>query len=158
MRHRASRLLLYLAALPSLYFGLVYLVRVFLGTGWAANYHERLAAGLPYAEVPAPIAALYTTLVGVLGALFLAIGAAQIVLIAGTDLARITAAWQSLAVLNGVALGGLIAVNLRNGLDSPWWMNAIALVLVAIGLSLARPIAIAIAEVGSLRRAQPHAN
>lgn len=139
-RARIGRTLLYVAALPSAGFGLSYLVRAFAASGWAAAYHRRLAQGLPFADLPPALATLYTTLVGVIGSLYLATAVGQLVLTwhLGKDTGR-RAAWWALFAWNGVGLTGLILVNLRNGLDSPWWMNALVLLLVAAALALTRP-------------------
>jgi hypothetical protein len=135
-----ARSLLYAAALPSAGFGAIYLYRAVTGSGWAAAYHERLVQGLPFAELGGPLTALYTTLVGVTGSLFLAVGVCQLVLATGIGReGRNPPAWWALLALNGVGLGGLIAVNLRNGLSSPWWLNAIVLAVVTTALALARP-------------------
>jgi len=137
-RYVASRSLLYVAALPSAWFGVTYLGHAFAGNGWAAAYHERLA-GVAYAALPPPLATLYATLVGVIGSLFLAIGIGQVVLATGLGRShRPDTGWWALAALNVVGLGGLILVNLRNGLASPWWMNSIVLGVVLTGLLLAR--------------------
>lgn len=41
--------------------------------------------------------------------------------------------------LNVTALTLLIATNLRNGLASPWWLNAILLAAVGVALVQTRP-------------------
>ena len=141
-RARIGRSLLYVAALPSAGFGLSYFVSAFAASGWAAAYHQRLAQGLPFAELPPPLATLYTTLVGVIGTLFLATAVGQLILAWHLDEGRDTrAAWWALLGWNAVGLGGLILVNLRNGLDSPWWLNGLVLALVGAALALTRPAA-----------------
>lgn len=140
-RHTTARLLFYFVAACTAYFGLLYLMRGAAGTAWAAAYHQRLAGGQALDGLTPSLLALYTTLVVSLGSLYLAMGAATAVLgsaAAAADGGR--AAWHGLLVLNGVGWSVLLVANLsRNGLDSPWWMNGIMLVALAIGLALVRP-------------------
>jgi hypothetical protein len=105
-------------------------------------YHQRLAQGLPFAELPPSLVTLYTTLVGVIGSLFLATAVGQLILAWHLDEEGDTrAAWWALLGWNAVGLGGLLLVNLRNGLDSPWWLNGLVLALVGAALALTRPAA-----------------
>jgi hypothetical protein len=133
-----ARLLLLVAALPQAYFGVAYLVHRFAGAGWAAAYHQRLAGGIEAAALAPPVAALYTTLVGVLGALWLALGIGNVLLAFALTRARAEpGAWIATLGLNLVAGGALIAVNRAAGTNSPWWMNLIVLLIVLTGLALA---------------------
>jgi len=135
-----ARVLLTLVSIATAWFGVTYLVRAFAGGAWAAAYHQRLAGGVPFASLTPEVASLYLTLVGVIGSLFVATSVATL-LLARAALAPggSPAAWTGLLALNGLGLTLLVATNLRNGLDSPWWMNLIVLALLGAGLSLARP-------------------
>ncbi len=137
---RTARILFLLVAAATAWFGVTYLVRAFSGGAWAAAYHQRLAGGVGFETLSPEVASLYLTLVGVIGSLFLASSVATFLLArAVLALGGSPAAWTGLLALNGVGFVLLVAINLRNGLNSPWWMNGIVLALLGVGLALARP-------------------
>mgnify|MGYP000620624737 CR=1 FL=1 len=142
-RHLARALFTVVAAATA-WFGATYLLRAFAGGAWAAAYHERLAGGVPFDTLSPEVASLYLTLVGALGSLFLATSVATLLLARAAAVpGGSPAAWTGLAALNGLGLVLLVATNLRNGLNSPWWMNCLVLALLGIGLALVRPARVA---------------
>lgn len=139
MQKSTARLLFGLVSLCTAYFGVTYLARAFLGDGWAAAYHQHLAAPLTFDGLGAPVAHLYATLIAVIGSLYLATSLTTAVLAtAVTSPAGSAPAWWALLTLNGIGLLLLTIVNLRNGLTSPWWLNLIVLLVVAVALGLTR--------------------
>jgi len=127
---KIASIMLYVVAGVAILFGFLYSFSPTL-----MPYHER-ALGMTHEQLQPEVAALFLTLMRVIGASFLSIGVALVLLVKGPF--RKGDRWASWIILfmGLICLVPLLFITLNVGLYSPWWVVAILIILEIVALIL----------------------
>lgn len=103
-------------------------------------YHETFL-GMTHEQLEPKVAALFLSLMRVVGATFLSIGVALAMLVKDALTKRDGRAWQTILVMSLIYLVLVLFITLSVGLFTPWWLIGIMLILViaAMSLSMTKP-------------------
>jgi len=131
-KRRIASIILYVVAGVALLFGFLYSFSPTL-----MPYHER-ALGMAHEQLKPEVAALFLTLMRVIGTNFLSIGVALILLVKGPFSKGDRWAWWIILFLGLICLVPLLFITLKVGLHSPWWVVAILIILEIVALAISR--------------------
>jgi len=129
---RIASIMLYVVAGVALLFGFLYSFSPTL-----MPYHER-ALGMTHEQLQPEVAALFLTMMRVIGSIFLSIGVALILLVKGPFSKGDRWAWWIILFLGLICLVPLLFITLNVGLYSPWWVVAILIILEIVALAISR--------------------
>jgi Na+-driven multidrug efflux pump len=127
---KIASIMLYVVAGVAILFGFLYSFSPTL-----MPYHER-ALGMTHEQLQPEVAALFLTLMRVIGASFLSIGVALVLLVKGPFSKGDRWAWWIILFLGLICLVPLLFITLNVGLYSPWWVVAILIILEIVALIL----------------------
>lgn len=133
---KTAKILLYIVSISGIYFGASYILTAY--TKKLVLYHSKLLGGKKFHDLGPAIGFLYSTNVAAIGFLFLSLGFTNM-LLSYCLTKNNSQIWWIVLILNLTSLIPLMLANLKNGLDSPWWLNAIVIVLVITALWLSYP-------------------
>jgi hypothetical protein len=124
--------MLYVVAGAALLFGFLYSFSPTL-----MPYHER-ALGMTHEQLQPEVAALFLTMMRVIGASFLSIGVALVLLVAGPFRKGDRWTWWVILFMGLICLVPILFITLNVGLYSPWWVVGICIILEIVALVISR--------------------
>ena len=131
-KRRIASIMLYVVAGVALLFGFLYSFSPTL-----MPYHER-ALGMTHEQLQPAVAALFLTMMRVIGASFLSIGVALALLVKGPFSKGDRWAWWIILFMGLICLVPLLFITLKVGIYSPWWVVAILIILEIVALAISR--------------------
>ena len=129
---RIASIMLYVVAGVALLFGLLYSFSPTI-----MPYHER-SLGMTHEQLKPEVAALFLTMMRVIGASLLAIGVALALLVKGPFSKGDRWAWWIILLMGLICLVPLFFITLNVGLYSPWWVVGICIILEIVALVISR--------------------
>jgi hypothetical protein len=132
-RLKIACILLYVFAIGTLLFGLLYLFKPTI-----MPYHEKFL-GMTHQQLEPKVAFLFLGLMKVIGGLELALGVGLVMLVKGRFSKGDNLIWWTILVMCAVGLIPSLYVTLSIGLYTPWWGVAIMMILVAVALIISKP-------------------
>lgn len=132
-RLKIACILLYVFAIGTLLFGLLYLFKPTI-----MPYHEKFL-GMTHQQLEPKVAFLFLGLMKVIGGLELALGVGLVMLVKGRFSKGDNLIWWTILVMCAVGLIPSLYVTLSIGLYTPWWSLAIMMILVAVALIISKP-------------------
>jgi len=129
---KTASILLYIGAGVGLLFGLL-----FSFSPTIMPYHERFL-GTTHEQLKPEVAALFLTMMRVIGASFCAIGVGMVLLVKGLFSKGDRWAWWIVLAMGLVCLVPLLFITLNVGVYSPWWVVGIMIILEIVALVISR--------------------
>jgi len=129
---KTASILLYIGAGVGLLFGLL-----FSFSPTIMPYHERFL-GTTHEQLKPEVAALFLTMMRVIGASFCAIGVGMVLLVKGPFSKGDRWAWWIVLAMGLVCLVPLLFITLNVGVYSPWWVVGIVIILEIVALVISR--------------------
>ena len=129
---KTASILLYIGAGVGLLFGLL-----FSFSPTIMPYHERFL-GTTHEQLKPEVAALFLTMMRVIGASFCAIGVGMVLLVKGPFSKGDRWAWWIVLAMGLVCLVPLLFITLNIGVYSPWWVVGIMIILEIVALVISR--------------------
>ena len=129
---KTASILLYIGAGVGLLFGLL-----FSFSPTIMPYHERFL-GTTHEQLKPEVAALFLTMMRVIGASFCAIGVGMVLLVKGPFSKGDRWAWWIVLAMGLVCLVPLLFITLNVGVYSPWWVVGIMIILEIVALVISR--------------------
>jgi len=131
-KRRIASIMLYVVAGVALLFGFLYSFSPTL-----MPYHER-ALGMTHEQLQPEVASLFLTMMRVIGASFLSIGVALVLLVAGPFRKGDRWTWWVILFMGLICLVPILFITLNVGLYSPWWVVGICIILEIVALAISR--------------------